>query len=100
VKRDLEVFWPLLEQDGILIGDDMRNPQFPGVERAARVFALERGLDLWAGGNRFAVAKRGAERDGVPLGDKLQMQRVAEALPLPQPASRPQGDCDGGWNGG
>jgi hypothetical protein len=83
VMRDLEVFWPLLDDGGILVGDDMEHEMFPGVERAARVFALWEGLALWSGGNRFAIAKRAQEPDGVPLGNKLGLRLCAAALPLP-----------------
>ena len=98
VMRDLEVYWPLLRPCGILIGDDMANVAFPGVERAARIFALSQGLTLWAGGNRFAIAKRDEEPDGVALGDRLGLAVVEQALPLPQPDAWGSGPSDGGGN--
>ena len=98
VLRDLEVYWPLVRPGGILIGDDMANESFPGVERAARIFALSQGLPLWAGGNRFAIAKREAEPDGVTLGEKLGLAIAEPALPLPQPGARGSWASDGGGN--
>ena len=98
VLRDLEVYWPLLRPGGIVIGDDMANEAFPGVERAARIFALSQGLTLWAGGNRFAIAKRAEEPDGVALGDKLGLTVAEQALPLPQPDAWGSTALGGGGN--
>jgi hypothetical protein len=46
VKGDLESYWPLLTENGVLIGDDY--VQWPGVTKAANEFAGEMGRPLFA----------------------------------------------------
>ncbi|CAE7494819.1 unnamed protein product [Symbiodinium natans] len=45
VRKDIEVFWPLLRPHGILAGHDFA-PTFPGVVEAVTEFALEFDLEL------------------------------------------------------
>lgn len=77
VRRDLECYWPLLRDGGVLIGDDFGNPAYPGVERAAREFATAVGEPLWTADCWFALAKL----------DRAAGESAAAALGL-----RPVGD--------
>ena len=55
VMRDLNAYWPLLAEDGVLIGDDYG--YWPGVTRAAQDFAGQNGLVLQAGDGKFVLGK-------------------------------------------
>lgn len=53
VKRDIELWWPIVRQGGILAGDDF-GPSLPGVMQAVREFAesLQLKVDLTTDYNR------------------------------------------------
>jgi predicted O-methyltransferase YrrM len=55
VKRDLELYWNLLSEDGILIGDDYLI--WTGVTDAANAFAREKELHLVAENGKFLLCK-------------------------------------------
>jgi len=65
VKRDLNLYWDLLTDDGVLIGDDYE--AWPEVTLAADDFARERGLILTGRLAKFAIAKGSRFPNGVPL---------------------------------
>ncbi len=54
-KRDLELYFQLLGEDGILLGDDYET--FEGVTRAADEFAEENGLQLVSTRSKFVLSK-------------------------------------------
>lgn len=43
VRRDIELYWPLLRAGGALLGDDF-SPKWPGVMQAVKEFAVAQGL--------------------------------------------------------
>ena len=53
VLRDLRAFGPLLNDGGILFGDDY--PKAHGVVRAAHEYAIETGARVAAGGGKFVI---------------------------------------------
>ena len=56
VKRDLQMYWQLLSDDGVLLGDDYL--AWPGVTQAANEFANENNLLLAGRHGKFLLAKR------------------------------------------
>jgi predicted O-methyltransferase YrrM len=57
VKRDLEIYWDLLKDPGVLIGDDYIG--WPGVTKAANEFAKEQGLHISGKLGKFILQKGG-----------------------------------------
>jgi methyltransferase family protein len=55
VKRDLQTYWPLLNSDGVLIGDDYQ--LWPGVTQAATEFAKENRLPMASRPGKFLLSK-------------------------------------------
>jgi hypothetical protein len=55
VKRDLHLYWQLLSDDGVLLGDDYL--EWPGVTQAANDFAQEQGLLLAGRPGKFLLSK-------------------------------------------
>ncbi len=55
VMRDLEAYWLLLAEDGVLIGDDYGH--WPGVTQAAQDFAGQKGFTLQAEEGKFVISK-------------------------------------------
>jgi predicted O-methyltransferase YrrM len=55
VKRDLELYWNLVSDNGILIGDDYLI--WSGVTQAANTFAKEKDLHLVAENGKFLLCK-------------------------------------------
>ena len=55
VKRDLELYWDLLADNGILIGDDYI--EWPEVTAAANEFAREKRLHIVAENGKFLLCK-------------------------------------------
>lgn len=53
VYADLCHYWQLLRSGGILLGDDYRDYNFPGVMVAAHRFARENNLTIHSEGNKF-----------------------------------------------
>jgi hypothetical protein len=58
VKRDLQLYWQLLTDNGVLLGDDYA--AWPGVTQAANEFAKERNLLLAGRPGKFLLAKNPA----------------------------------------
>ena len=58
VCADINDYWELLRDGGVLIGDDYSESSWPGVFNAANRFARERGVDLFPGGGKFLIEKR------------------------------------------
>jgi predicted O-methyltransferase YrrM len=58
VLRDLQAFWPLVAEDGILLGDDYIS--WNGVTQAANRFALDNKLVIRGKINKFALTRGGA----------------------------------------
>jgi predicted O-methyltransferase YrrM len=56
VRADIESYWPLLTDDGVLIGDDYR--QWPGVTRAANEFAGKVGNPIYATTGKFVIPRK------------------------------------------
>jgi hypothetical protein len=56
VLRDAEVYWPLIESGGYLIGDDYHET-WPGVVRAAQEFATAKNLELTVHMPKWVVRK-------------------------------------------
>lgn len=56
VYADLQTYWPLLRQGGVLLGDDW-NRQWYGVICATNKFAKEKGLGLQAVGDKWLMQK-------------------------------------------
>jgi predicted O-methyltransferase YrrM len=56
VKRDLQMYWQLLSDDGVLLGDDYL--AWPGVTQAANEFANENSLLLAGRHGKFLFAKK------------------------------------------
>lgn len=52
---DLQSFWPILQDDGVLIGDDYFG--WPGVTKAANQFAAETGRPIYATNGKFLIPK-------------------------------------------
>ena len=46
VLADIRNFWPLVAEDGVIIGDDYLIGTYPGVEKAFKEYAAEHGLAL------------------------------------------------------
>ena len=57
VKRDLHSYWPLLGDNGVLLGDDY-DPVWPGVMQAADEFAGENNLRLVDCGGKFLFSRK------------------------------------------
>jgi len=58
VKRDLQLYWQLLSDDGVLLGDDYLT--WPSVTRAADDFAKEQRLALASRPGKFLLSKNAA----------------------------------------
>ena len=56
VRQDLEAYWPIVRDGGILLGDDYQDG-WPGVMAAADGFARKHGLPLTAHDNKFVIRK-------------------------------------------
>ena len=56
VRRDLESYFPLVQERGALMGDDFQD-QRPGLVRAVAEFAAGRGLRLHADREKFVLAR-------------------------------------------
>lgn len=54
-KRDIQAYYDILEDDGLLMGDDYLS--WDGVTKAADEFALERGIRLTGGRGKFLLPK-------------------------------------------
>ncbi len=59
VLRDLEDYWPLLADKGVIVGDDY-HPSWPGVVQAAHEFARANSLPLFGKQGKFVLQKGGA----------------------------------------
>jgi predicted O-methyltransferase YrrM len=55
VKSDLERYWPLLKDGGVLIGDDYR--AWPGVTKASTEFAGHLGIPIYATHGKYIIPK-------------------------------------------
>jgi hypothetical protein len=55
VMRDLEIYWDLMAEDSILIGDDY--VYWPGVTKAANEFAKKKKIRLQGEEGKFVIAK-------------------------------------------
>ncbi len=55
VKRDVQTYWQLLNDDGVLLGDDYLT--WPGVTRAANEFTQENNLVLAGRPGKFLICK-------------------------------------------
>lgn len=58
VKMDLNIYWDLLKEGGILCGDDY-SKNWPGVKKAANEFAKEKGAQLKVESKSLFVIKKG-----------------------------------------
>ena len=59
VRGDIQVWFPLLAADGILLGDDF-NQHWPGVVQAACEFASEISVKLYCSGKKWWIKKNEA----------------------------------------
>jgi len=57
VLGDLTEYWVLLNDGGILVGDDWGNVQSPGVEKAARQFSSQMKVPLYHKGAKYIIQK-------------------------------------------
>jgi predicted O-methyltransferase YrrM len=57
VRRDLASYFPLLQERGVLMGDDFYPKQRPGLVRAVREFVADHGLRLHCDREKFVVAR-------------------------------------------
>lgn len=71
-KRDLNLYIDLLDDDGIMLGDDYET--FPGVTEAAHEFADERGMELVGTRSKFVLSKNKSHVDAM----KKVLEEVAE----------------------
>lgn len=67
VLRDLEYFWPLLSDEGVLVGDDYIS--WKGVTRAANEFARRQKVRLYGERGKFLLKKSDSKSYGLPLVD-------------------------------
>jgi predicted O-methyltransferase YrrM len=64
VLRDLEDYWDLINDDGILLGDDYHE-NWPGVVKAVNDFAKNKKLKLVADTSKYVISK--GENDNLKL---------------------------------
>ena len=56
VRADIESYWALLSDDGVLVGDDYR--AWPGVTKAATEFAGKVGNPIYATDGKFVIPRK------------------------------------------
>ena len=55
VQADLEAWWPLLAEGGLILGDDYGNPDYPGVARAWHRFGADKDLHTERGRHTWGL---------------------------------------------
>ncbi len=79
-KRDLNLFIELLDDDGIMLGDDYET--FPGVTRAAHEFADENGYELVGTRSKFVISRNAehvsAMKEVVKVVDDRRARQAAK----------------------
>jgi len=58
VKKDVTNYFTLLEDDGVMMGDDYSKESWPGVVRAVDEFVAEHGLNLYVDTTKWAASRR------------------------------------------